>query len=139
MKKQLDQLETFQVAFNSEINYKPTNIKEEVYELRHKLLEEENREYLEACKENDLVEIADALGDQLYIVLGTIVSHGLQNIIKEVFEEIHNSNMSKLDNNGKPIINGENGAFDYDRPLGKVLKSKNYKAPNISKILKIKQ
>ena len=63
-----------------------------------------NEEYLDACKNGDLVEVADALGDQLYILCGTILKHGLQNKIEEVFDEIQRSNMSKLDINGNPIF-----------------------------------
>lgn len=94
--------------------------------LRHRLMQEENDEYLEACKNKDLVEIADALGDQLYILFGTILKHGLQHKIEEVFDEIHRSNMSKLDENGKPIF----------REDGKVLKGENYFKPDIHNILK---
>ena len=77
------------------------------------LIKEENEEYLEACKNNDIIEIADALGDQLYILFGTILKHGLEHKIEEVYDEIHRSNMSKLDENGRPIY----------REDGKVLKS----------------
>ena len=90
-------------------------------------MEEENLEYLKATKENNLVEIADALGDMLYILCGTIISHGLQNKIEEIFQEIQNSNMSKLGENGKPIY----------REDGKVLKGPNYFKPDIRKILKL--
>ena len=86
---------------------------------------EENDEYLEAAKNNDLVQVADALGDKLYILCGTIISHGLQHKIVEVFEEIHRSNMSKLDADGKPIY----------REDGKVMKSELYFLPNIESIL----
>ena len=72
-----------------------------------------------------MVEIADALGDQLYILCGTILRHGLQDKIVEVFEEIQRSNMSKLDANGKPIY----------REDGKVLKSELYFKPNILSVL----
>ena len=88
-------------------------------------MKEENDEYLDACEKGDLVEIADALGDMMYILCGTILSHGLQSKIEEIFEEIQRSNMSKLDENGKPIC----------REDGKILKSKKYFKPNISKIL----
>lgn len=94
--------------------------------LRYKLMREENEEYLEAAQEGNLVEIADALGDQLYILCGTILKHGLQHKIAEVFEEIQRSNMSKLDENGKPIY----------REDGKVMKSDRYFPPNIGAILK---
>jgi predicted HAD superfamily Cof-like phosphohydrolase len=88
-------------------------------------MNEENSEYLEAAKNGDIVEVADALGDQLYILCGTILKHGLQHKIVEVFTEIQRSNMSKLDINGNPIY----------REDGKVLKSSLYFRPNIKAIL----
>lgn len=94
MKKQLNKLSEFQQKFRSIYNTEPTLIPFDDYHLRYKLLEEENEEYMEACEQNDLVEVADALGDQLYIVLGSIVSHGMQHIIEDVFNEIHVSNLS---------------------------------------------
>jgi predicted HAD superfamily Cof-like phosphohydrolase len=93
--------------------------------LRYKLMREENEEYLEAAQNGDLIEIADALGDMLYILCGTILTHGMQYKIAEVFLEIQRSNMSKLDKNGKPIY----------REDGKVLKSDQYFKPNIAEIL----
>ncbi len=119
-------VETFHDSFGIENNYEPTaKISQKDYELRHRLMHEENEEYLEAVKNNDLVEVADALGDQLYILCGTILKHGLQHKIVEVFEEIQRSNMSKLDKNGQPIY----------REDGKILKSDQYFKPNIKKIL----
>jgi len=100
-------------------------LSEKDYMLRHRLMHEENEEYLDACKAGDLVEIADALGDQLYILCGTILKHGLHDKIGEVFEEIQRSNMSKLDDNGKPIY----------REDGKILKSDSYFKPSIAEIL----
>ena len=88
-------------------------------------MQEENQEYLEACKNNDLVEIADALGDMLYIWCGTVLKHGLQDKIEDIFDEIQKSNMSKLDVNGNPIF----------REDGKVMKSDQYFEPNIKSIL----
>ena len=102
-----------------------TLISEKDYTLRYNLIKEENDEYLEACKNDDLIEIADALGDQLYILFGTILKHGLQHKIEEVYNEIHRSNMSKLDENGEPIY----------REDGKILKSNNYFKPNIKLVL----
>lgn len=95
-------------------------------ELRYNLMKEENEEYLEAVQNNDIVEIADALGDMLYILCGTILEHGLQHKIEEVFDEIQRSNMSKLGEDGKPIY----------REDGKVMKGPNYFKPNFEKILK---
>lgn len=100
-------------------------IPEEEALLRFNLLKEENEEYLEACKNGDVVEIADALGDLLYITFGTILRHGLQHKIEEVFDEIHRSNMSKLDKDDKPIF----------REDGKVMKSELYFKPNIKAVL----
>lgn len=93
--------------------------------LRFNLMDEENKEYYEAANNNDLVEVADALGDLLYILCGTILEHGMQHKIEEVFEEIQRSNMSKLGADGKPIY----------REDGKVLKGPNYFKPNIESIL----
>ena len=93
--------------------------------LRHELMREENEEYLEAANNNDLVEVADALGDMLYILCGTIIEHGMQDKIEEVFNEIQRSNMSKLGEDGKPIF----------REDGKVLKGPNYFKPNIKAVL----
>ena len=101
------------------------NLSEDIVNLRFNLMKEENEEYLEAAQNNDLIEIADALGDQLYILCGTILSHGLQHKITEVFEEIQRSNMSKLGENGKPIY----------REDGKVMKGPNYFKPNIKQVL----
>ena len=128
IKKELDSVKLFHKKFNIDYLNEPTaNIPEEIKELRFKLMEEENLEYLKATRENDLVEIADALGDMLYILCGTIISHGLQNKIEEIFQEIQSSNMSKLGKNGKPIY----------REDGKVLKGPNYFKPDIRKILKL--
>ena len=128
IKKELDSVKLFHKKFNIDYLDQPkANIPEEIKQLRFKLMEEENLEYLKATKENDLVEIADALGDMLYILCGTIISHGLQNKIEEIFQEIQSSNMSKLGDNGKPIY----------REDGKVLKGPNYFKPDIRKILKL--
>ena len=135
MKKQIAQVQEFQKAFGQVVNKNPNFINKNLAVLRFKLMEEENDEYLEAVYDNDLVEIADALGDQLYVLLGTILSYGMQYIIEDVLSEIHRSNMSKLDNEGKPIINGANGVIDDTRALGKVLKSKNYSKPDIEQFL----
>ena len=128
IKKELESVKLFHKKFNIDyLNEPKANIPDEIKELRFKLMEEENLEYLKATRENDLVEIADALGDMLYILCGTIISHGLQNKIEEIFQEIQSSNMSKLGKNGEPIY----------REDGKVLKGPNYFKPDIRKILKL--
>jgi predicted HAD superfamily Cof-like phosphohydrolase len=116
----------FHEAFGIQNNDQPkADLTAADVQLRFDLMKEENEEYLEAAQSGDLVEIADALGDQLYILCGTILRHGLQHKITEVFEEIQRSNMSKLDANGQPIYRAD----------GKVLKSELYFKPDIAKIL----
>lgn len=127
MTQQIQQVEAFHNAFNIKNQYSPSLLSTYEYLLRWKLINEESTEYMEACESIDKVEILDALADQLYIVYGTILKHGMQDVIIEAFNRVHASNMSKLDENGHPIINGENGILDNSRPIGKVLKSKNYK------------
>ena len=126
----------FQETFGQTVNRNPTLVDLELANLRFELMKEENEEYMQAVIDKDLVEVAYALGDKLYILIGTILSHGMQHIIVDVFNEIHRSNMSKLDDNGEPIINGQNGVLDITRELGKVLKSSRYSKPNFDKILK---
>lgn len=126
LKETIQAVEEFHNAFGIENNHTPTaQLSESDILLRYKLMREENEEYLEAAQNGDIVEIADALGDQLYILCGTILKHGLQHKIAEVFQEIQRSNMSKLDENGKPIY----------REDGKVLKSNLYFRPDIKAIL----
>ena len=126
MKDKINAVHEFHTAFKLGIKNNPTaDIGEERNLLRYKLMREENEEYLEAANNNDLVEVADALGDMLYILCGTIIEHGMQEKIDEVFNEIQRSNMSKLGEDGKPIY----------REDGKVLKGPNYFKPNIEAIL----
>ena len=126
MQKQLDAVAAFHNAFGVGMANTPVgNISKEINELRHKLMAEENNEYLEGANTNDLVEVADALGDMLYILCGTILSHGMQHIIEEVFDEIQDSNMSKLGADGKPIY----------REDGKVMKGPNYRRPDLKQFL----
>ena len=125
MKRKIEAVKQFHTAFKLGIKNKPTaDLGEAKNLLRYKLMREENEEYLEAANTNDLVEVADALGDMLYILCGTIIEHGMQHKIEEVFEEIQRSNMSKLGADGKPIY----------REDGKVLKGPSYFPPNIKDI-----
>ena len=127
MEKQLKAVEKFHKAFGQENGKWPRNIDIDDFELRHRLMSEENDEYLDACDEDSLVGIADALGDQLYILCGTILKHGMQHIIEEVFDEIQASNMSKLGDDGKPLL----------REDGKILKGPGYFKPDLSKFIKV--
>ena len=124
MKNKIKAVETFHNAFGITNRKKPQADIPEI-KLRFDLMDEENKEYLEAAKNNNLIEVADALGDMLYILCGTILAHGMQNKIEEIFNEIQKSNMSKLDANGKPIYRAD----------GKVMKGPNYFKPNIKEIL----
>ncbi len=126
MKNKIKAVTEFHNAFGLGVNETPiVDIGESKKMLRFNLMKEENEEYLEAVKNNDLVETADALGDMLYILCGTIIEHGMQYKIEEVFNEIQRSNMSKLGEDGKPIY----------REDGKVMKGPNYFKPNIKEIL----
>ena len=126
MKRKLAAVRAFHEAFGLGIEEQPTVALGEAKNLlRYKLMREENEEYLEAANNGDLIEVADALGDMLYILCGTILEHGMQYKIEEVFEEIQRSNMSKLGADGNPIY----------REDGKVLKGPNYFKPNIASIL----
>lgn len=126
MKRKIEAVAEFHEAFGLGIRQSPrADLGLETILLRYKLMREENEEYLEAASTDDLVEVADALGDMLYILCGTILEHGMQHKIEEVFEEIQRSNMSKLGPDGKPIY----------REDGKVLKGPDYSKPDIQSIL----
>ena len=126
MKNKIKSVHEFHTAFGLGINNIPTaSIGDARNLLRFNLMKEENEEYLEAAENNDLVEVADALGDMLYILCGTIIEHGMQDKIEAVFNEIQRSNMSKLGADGTPVF----------REDGKVLKGPNYFKPNIAEIL----
>ena len=126
MKNKLKAVQQFHEVFGLDYENEPT-VKLDVnkIKLRFDLMAEENEEYFEAAKNNNLVEVADALGDMLYILCGTILEHGMQHKIEAVFNEIQRSNMGKLGENGKPIY----------REDGKVLKGPNYFKPNIYEII----
>ena len=127
MKNKLNAVKQFHTAYKLGYSEKLNpDLGDQKILLRYNLMKEENEEYLEAAKNKDIVEIADALGDMLYILCGTIIEHGLQDKIEAVFDEIQKSNMSKLGNDGKPIY----------REDGKVMKGPNYFKPNFDKILK---
>jgi len=126
MKKTLEQVKIFHKAFGLDIaETQKADLGLDKNMLRYKLMQEENEGYLKAASQGDFVEVADALGDMIYILCGTIISHGMQHKIEKVFEEIHRSNMSKLDENGKPIY----------REDGKILKGPHHSKPRLKDIL----
>lgn len=125
MKKRIEAVREFHHAFGLGFKTKPTaNLGSAKNKLRYELMKEENEEYLEAAENGDLIEVADALGDMLYILCGTILEHGMHEKIEEVFEEIQKSNMSKLGADGRPIYRND----------GKVLKGPGYFKPKLAKI-----
>ena len=127
MKDKIQAVKEFHKAFKLDYLEQPkANIGLEKNKLRFNLMREENEEYLEAANNNDIIEVADALGDMLYILCGTIIEHGMQYKIDQIFNEIQSSNMSKLGADGNPIY----------REDGKVLKGPNYFKPDIEGALK---
>ncbi len=127
MKDKIQAVKEFHKAFKLDYLEQPkASIGLEKNKLRFNLMREENEEYLEAANNNDIIEVADALGDMLYILCGTIIEHGMQHKIDEIFNEIQSSNMSKLGADGNPIY----------REDGKVLKGPNYFKPDIEGVLK---
>ncbi len=126
MIEQLRMLEEFHSVFGAHLEQAPTaDLDAETIALRISLIQEELNEYREAAEAHDLVGIADALSDLMYVVLGTYVSHGLQDVAEALFAEVHASNMSKLDANGEVIY----------REDGKVLKSALWRPPDLKGIL----
>jgi len=117
----INKLIEFNEAFDIPYNTEPTNLENKEVDLRFSLMFEENQEYHVGATKKDLVEIADALGDKLYILLGTIIAHGMQDVIVDVFNEIHRSNMTKLEPDGKV----------RRREDGKILKPETYERPNL--------
>ena len=126
MKDKILAVKEFHKAFKLDYLDKPkADLGMDKNKLRFNLMKEENEEYFEAANNNDMIEVADALGDMLYILCGTIIEHGMEHKIDEIFREIQNSNMSKLGADGSPIY----------REDGKVLKGPNYFKPDIEGIL----
>ena len=126
MKDKILAVKEFHKAFKLDYLDKPkADLGIDKNKLRFNLMKEENEEYFEAANNNDMVEVADALGDMLYILCGTIIEHGMEHKIDEIFREIQNSNMSKLGADGSPIY----------REDGKVLKGPYYFKPDIEGIL----
>ena len=126
MREALAKLEEFHQIFGAYMQASPgAAIPLETHQGRVNLFAEELEEYRQAYQEGDLVGIADALTDLLYVLLGTIVSHGLQGHAEALFEEVHRSNLSKLDEHGHARFRGD----------GKVIKSARFFKPDIASIL----
>ena len=126
MKDQLDSVRCFHEVFQAYMERTPTaTVPAAISQGRIQMFLEELAEYRAAVNNHDIVEIADALTDMLYVLLGTFITHGLQDIAEELFAEVHRSNMSKLDEQGKPIF----------REDGKVLKSDQFSDPDLRSII----
>ena len=118
-----DKVGTFMKTFGQEVKTKPSFSSDKINKLRLDLINEELNELKEAMNNNDLLEVADALTDILYVTYGAGHAFGIN--LDKCFEEVQNSNMSKLDENGKPIYNEH----------GKVMKGPNYFKPDLSKFV----
>jgi predicted HAD superfamily Cof-like phosphohydrolase len=127
MEKQIKQVMEFYEAFNMPIPETMRFLHKERALLRHKLIQEEVGELLDASMSSGgtLVDVADAITDCFYILIGTALEYGIADKLPALFDEVHESNMSKLDENGKPIY----------REDGKVMKGPEYKKPNLKDII----
>ena len=114
---------TFMKTFGQEVKTKPSFGTDKINKLRLDLIKEELEELTEAMNNKDLLEVADALTDILYVTYGAGHAFGID--LDKCFDEVQNSNMSKLDENGKPIYN----------EFGKVMKGPNYFKPDLSKFV----
>ena len=121
----IDLRKKFNEAFRLPIADKPKLILNDRYLLQHALMKEELTEYFNACLDRDLIEVADALTDMQEILYGMFAEHGMLDLHQELYNEVHRSNMSKLNENGVPIY----------REDGKVMKSALFQKPNIAKVL----
>jgi len=127
MQKQIKMVEFFHTKFKQTQNERPTLLSKKESLLRYNLGKEELDEYIVAAGEEDLVEVLDALADQLYIIFGTICKHGLQNHIERAFDLVHQNNMSKLGPDGEAVI----------REDGKIIKPEGFKKVELKDILKL--
>ena len=119
-----NKVKTFMETFGQEVKNKPSFSSEKINNLRYELIKEELNELKEALDNKDLLEVADALTDILYVTYGAGHAFGIN--LDMCFDEVQSSNMSKLDNNQKPIYND----------LGKVMKGPNYFKPDLRKFIK---
>tara|TARA_B100000029_G_scaffold434994_1_gene448712 strand:- start:73 stop:441 length:369 start_codon:yes stop_codon:yes gene_type:complete len=118
-----EKVKEFMIKFGQEVKKNPEFPNDNVVDLRIKLIEEELQELKDAIKNNDIVEVADALTDILVVTYGAGLAFGIN--LDKCFDEVHRSNMSKLSSEGKPIYN------EY----GKVMKGPNYSPPDLKKFV----
>lgn len=127
MEKQIKMVEFFHTKFKQTQSTTPVLLSSRESMLRYNLGKEELDEYIVAAGEENLVEVVDALADQLYIIFGTICKHGLQNHIEKAFDLVHENNMSKLGPDGEAVI----------REDGKIVKPEGFKKVELKDILKL--
>ena len=118
-----NKVKTFMEIFGQEVKNKPSFSSEKINNLRYELIKEELDELKEALNNKDLIEVADALTDILYVTYGAGHAFGID--LDKCFDEVQSSNMSKLDNNQRPIYND----------VGKVMKGPNYFKPDLKKFI----
>lgn len=126
IKKMLQYVRSFQKASGQVVNKKPTILEIKEIQLRYDLMREENIEYRDAALSKNKVEVLDACADQLYVLLGTINTHGLQDLIGPAFELVHKNNMTKVGPDGKCLRD----------PDGKILKPEGFKPVDLSQLFK---
>lgn len=126
IRKMAQQVRSFQKASGQVVNKKPTDLEVKEVKLRYDLMREENIEYQDAGLSKNKVEILDACADQLYILLGTINAHGLQDLIGPAFELVHKNNMTKVGPDGKVLRN----------PDGKILKPDGFVPVDLTTLFK---
>ena len=126
IRKMAQQVRSFQKASGQVVNKKPTDLEVKEVQLRYDLMREENIEYQDAGLSKNKVEVLDACVDQLYILLGTINAHGLQDLIGPAFELVHKNNMTKVGPDGKVLRN----------PDGKILKPQGFVPVDLTTLFK---
>jgi predicted HAD superfamily Cof-like phosphohydrolase len=125
MEKQIEQVKEFYMAFGHPSSDRPIVLSDERVIMRHRLLDEEVVELFDSGITGDVVEVADAIVDCFYILIGTAIEYGIADKLVGAFNEVHKSNMSKLGEDGRPIY----------REDGKILKGPNYKRPELKDIV----
>jgi predicted HAD superfamily Cof-like phosphohydrolase len=120
----IEMVRQFNKTYDILIKNTPSKISKDQWSLKFDLMKEELNEYKEACENEDLTEICDAIVDMMYILNGIILAHGLSNVILDMFKEVHSSNMSKLEN-GKVIR----------RHDGKIMKGSEYFKPDLKQFI----
>lgn len=121
----LEMVAQFQVATDQSVNLEPTLLSVKESNLRYELMAEENKEYFSAVVTKDKVEILDAVVDQMYILLGTINSHGMQSVFLEAFDRVHQNNLTKIGSDGKVLRD----------PNGKILKPTGFKPVDLTDLI----